>query len=76
MDAGFFMSGTFKGLTQAQIDRRLKEGRGQGQGRDYKPFICKRAGKPSCATMPDATYAAAALQSHSPAASATVSAHP
>jgi len=25
------MSGTFKGLTQAQIDRRLNEGRGQGQ---------------------------------------------
>ncbi len=42
MDAGFFMSGTFKGLTQAQIDRRLKEGRGQGQGRDYKPFIYTR----------------------------------
>ena len=36
------MSGTFKGLTQAQIDRRLKEGRGQGQGRDYKPFIYTR----------------------------------
>ncbi len=33
------MSGTFKGLTQAQIDRRLKDGRGQGQGADYKPFI-------------------------------------
>ncbi|EQL44127.1 hypothetical protein M770_29835 [Pseudomonas aeruginosa VRFPA03] len=39
------MSGTFKGLTQAQIDRRLKEGRGQGQGRDYKPFIYTRAGR-------------------------------
>lgn len=36
------MSGTFKGLTQAQIDRRLKEGRGQGQGPDYKPFIYTR----------------------------------
>ncbi|EFE2071296.1 TPA: TnsA endonuclease N-terminal domain-containing protein, partial [Escherichia coli] len=36
------MSGTFKGLTQAQIDRRLKDGRGQGQGSDYKPFIYTR----------------------------------
>lgn len=36
------MSGTFKGLTQAQIDRRVKEGRGQGQGPDYKPFIYTR----------------------------------
>jgi hypothetical protein len=36
------MSGTFKGLTQAQIDRRIKEGRGQGQGADYKPFIYTR----------------------------------
>lgn len=36
------MSGTFKGLTQAQIDRRLKDGRGQGQGVDYKPFIYTR----------------------------------
>ncbi|RMU51731.1 hypothetical protein ALP27_200188 [Pseudomonas savastanoi pv. glycinea] len=27
------MSGTFKGLTQAQIDRRIKEGRGQGQAK-------------------------------------------
>ncbi|UBZ00382.1 TnsA endonuclease N-terminal domain-containing protein (plasmid) [Pseudomonas cannabina pv. alisalensis] len=36
------MSGTFKGLTQAQIDRRIKEGRGQGQGSDYKPFIYTR----------------------------------
>ena len=36
------MSGTFKGLTQAQIDRRLKDGRGQGQGADYKPFIYTR----------------------------------
>lgn len=36
------MSGTFKGLTQAQIDQRVKEGRGQGQGPDYKPFIYTR----------------------------------
>lgn len=36
------MSGTFKGLTQVQIDRRIKEGRGQGQGSDYKPFIYTR----------------------------------
>ncbi len=41
-DTGFFMAGTFKGLTQAQIDRRLKEGRGQGHGPDYKPFIYTR----------------------------------
>ncbi|RMN01641.1 hypothetical protein ALQ68_200081 [Pseudomonas savastanoi pv. glycinea] len=27
------MSGTFKGLTQAQIDRRIKEGCGQGQAK-------------------------------------------
>ena len=33
------MSGTFKGLTQKQIDKRIKEGRGQGSGQDYKPFI-------------------------------------
>lgn len=36
------MAGTFKGLTQAQIDRRLREGRGHGQGADYKPFIYTR----------------------------------
>lgn len=36
------MAGIFKGLTQAQIDRRLKEGRGQGRGSDYKPFIYTR----------------------------------
>lgn len=36
------MSGTFRGLTKAQIDKRLKEGRGQGQGPDYKPFIYTR----------------------------------
>ncbi|MDH2201244.1 TnsA endonuclease N-terminal domain-containing protein [Ectopseudomonas oleovorans] len=36
------MAGTFKGLNQAQIDRRLKEGRGQGHGPDYKPFIYTR----------------------------------
>ncbi|EEW2207010.1 hypothetical protein D9I83_18830 [Escherichia coli] len=30
------MSGTFKGLTQAQIDRRLKDGRGQGQGSGFE----------------------------------------
>ncbi len=34
------MAGTFKGLNQAQIDKRLKEGRGQGS--DYKPFIYTR----------------------------------
>lgn len=42
MDAGFLMPGTFKGLTQTQIDRRVKEGRGRGQGSDYKPFIYTR----------------------------------
>ncbi len=31
------MAGTYKGLNQAQIDKRQKEGRGQGS--DYKPFI-------------------------------------
>lgn len=36
------MAGTFKGLNKAQIDRRLKEGRGQGRGPDYKPFIYTR----------------------------------
>lgn len=36
------MSGTFKGLTQTQIDRRIREGRGQGLGPDYKPFIYTR----------------------------------
>ncbi|PWW37047.1 TnsA endonuclease C-terminal domain-containing protein [Chromohalobacter israelensis] len=36
------MAGTFKGLNQAQIDKRLKEGRGQGHGPDYKPFIYTR----------------------------------
>lgn len=36
------MAGTFKGLTQAQIDKRIKEGRGQGHGPDYKPFIYTR----------------------------------
>lgn len=33
------MASTFKGLTQKQIDKRFKEGRGQGAGRDYEPFI-------------------------------------
>ena len=33
------MSGAYRGLNQAQIDRRLKEGRGQGTGSSYKPFI-------------------------------------
>lgn len=33
------MASTFKGLTQKQIDKRIKEGRGQGTGKDYKPFI-------------------------------------
>lgn len=36
------MSGSFKGLNQQQIDRRLKEGRGEGIGPDYKPFIYTR----------------------------------
>lgn len=36
------MSGTYKGLSQSQIDRRVKEGRGQGHGSDYKPFIYTR----------------------------------
>ena len=36
------MAGTFKGLNKAQIDRWLKEGRGQGHGPDYKPFIYTR----------------------------------
>lgn len=36
------MPGTSNGLTQAQIDRRLKGGRGQGQGPDYKPLIYTR----------------------------------
>lgn len=36
------MAGTFKGLNQTQIDKRLKEGRGQGRGPDYKPFIYTR----------------------------------
>jgi len=31
-------------------------------------FFGKRTGKPSCTTKPDATYAAATLQSHLPAA--------
>jgi hypothetical protein len=33
------MSSVFKGLTQKQIDKRFKEGRGQGQSSEYKPFI-------------------------------------
>lgn len=41
-DAGVHMAGTFKGLNKAQIDRRIKEGRGQGHGPDYKPFIYTR----------------------------------
>lgn len=36
------MAGTFKGLNQAQIDRRIKEGRGNGSGSEYKPFIFTR----------------------------------
>ena len=36
------MSGTYKGLNQGQIDRRIREGRGQGHGPDYKPFIYTR----------------------------------
>lgn len=33
------MSGRFKGLSQRQIDARIKEGRGLGSGAEYKPFI-------------------------------------
>ncbi|PAX99836.1 heteromeric transposase endonuclease subunit TnsA [Pseudoalteromonas sp. HM-SA03] len=33
------MPGNFKGLTQSQINKRIKEGRGQGLGCNYKPFI-------------------------------------
>ena len=33
------MSSTFRGLSQAQINKRIKEGRGQGSGSAYKPFI-------------------------------------
>jgi hypothetical protein len=36
------MSGAFKGLTQSQIDRMLKEGRSRGPGPEYKPFIYTR----------------------------------
>lgn len=36
------MAGAFKGLTQEQIDRRIADGRGQGHGPDYKPFIYTR----------------------------------
>lgn len=36
------MAGTFKGLSQQQIDKRLREGRGQGHGPGYKPFIYTR----------------------------------
>lgn len=36
------MAGAFKGLNQSQIDKRLKEGRGQGTGSGYKPFIFTR----------------------------------
>ncbi|MCY7294976.1 TnsA endonuclease C-terminal domain-containing protein [Alteromonas sp. a30] len=33
------MASAFKGLTQSQINKRIKEGRGQGSGADYQPFI-------------------------------------
>lgn len=33
------MAGSFKGLSEQQIQKRIKEGRGQGEGRDYKPWI-------------------------------------
>lgn len=33
------MSGKFSGLSQAAIERRIKEGRGQRHGADYKPWI-------------------------------------
>lgn len=33
------MASPFKGLTQSQINKRIKEGRGQGSGADYSPFI-------------------------------------
>ena len=33
------MASPFKGLTQFQINNRIKEGRGQGSGADYSPFI-------------------------------------
>ncbi len=33
------MPSSFKGLTTKDIDRRLKQGRGQGAGQHYQPFI-------------------------------------
>ncbi|MGJ8526007.1 Transposon Tn7 transposition protein TnsA [Halomonadaceae bacterium LMG 33818] len=36
------MSKTFKGLTQKQIDQRIADGRGEGHGQEYKPFIYTR----------------------------------
>ncbi|WP_335900260.1 TnsA endonuclease N-terminal domain-containing protein [Shewanella algae] len=36
------MSGTYKGLNQGQINKRIREGHGQGHGPDYKPFIYTR----------------------------------
>lgn len=33
------MAGSFKGLTQKQIDQRIKQGRGRGTLASYKPFI-------------------------------------
>ncbi len=33
------MTGSFKGESQAAIDRKIKDGRGRGIGVDYKPFI-------------------------------------
>lgn len=33
---------SFGGLSAMQIEARLKEGRGQGAGRDYKPFLTVR----------------------------------
>ena len=33
------MAGSYKGLSDQQIQKRIKEGRGQGDGRNYKPWI-------------------------------------
>ncbi len=33
------MAGSYKGLSDQQIQKRIKEGRGQGEGRNYKPWI-------------------------------------
>lgn len=36
------MAGTFKGLTEKQINQRIKDGRGSGEKSTYKPFIYTR----------------------------------